>query len=163
LTVTVLSETQLVDGVVTGVLEEREARNGTLIEVSRNFLATQKDTGDVYYFGEEVDNYKHGKVVDHESAWRSGTGGAAVGFMIPPEPTVGQAFYQEIAPKIAMDRVEVLATNETVKTPAGTFDHCLHLRETTPLERGVSHKYYAPGIGIIKDDAFELVERPALP
>ena len=163
LTVTVLAETQAVDGVVTGVLEERETKNGTLVEVSRNFMATHKDTGDVYYFGEDVDNYKGGKVVDHESAWRAGAGGAKFGLMIPAKPTVGQAFYQEIAPKVAMDRVEVVSTNDTVKTPAGTFEHCVHLRETTPLERGVSHKYYAPGIGIIKDDDFELAERPSPP
>ena len=163
LTITVLAETQAVDGVVTGVLEERETKNGTLVEVSRNFMATHKHTGDVYYFGEDVDNYKDGKIVDHESAWRAGTGGARFGLMIPAKPTVGQAFYQEIAPKVAMDRVEVVSTNDTVKTPAGTFEHCVHLRETTPLERGVSHKYYAPGIGIIKDDEFELAERPAPP
>ena len=59
-----------------------------------------------------------------------------------------------------MDRVEVISIDETVKTPAGTFDHCVHLRETTPLERDVSHKYYAAGIGLIKDDEFELAERP---
>jgi len=161
LTVTILAETQAVDGVVTGVLEERETKNGALIEVSRNFMATHKATGDVYYFGEDVDNYKGGKVVDHESAWRAGMAGARFGLMIPAKPTVGQAFYQETAPKVAMDRVEVVSTTETVRTAAGTFENCVHLRETTPLEHGVSHKYYAPGIGIIKDDAFELAERPA--
>ena len=117
-------------------------------------------TGDVYYFGEDVDNYKDGKVISHESAWRAGTGGARFGLMIPATPTVGQAFYQEIAPKVAMDRVEVVSTSATVKTPAGTFERCVHLRETTPLESDVSHKYYAPGIGLIKDDDFELAERP---
>jgi hypothetical protein len=160
LTVSVLPDTQEVDGVTAGVLEERETKNGKLIEVSRNFLATDKNTGDVYYFGEDVDNYKNGKIVDHDSAWRAGTGGASFGLMIPAKPTVGQRFYQEIAPKVAMDRVEVVSTNETVKTPAGTFEHCVHLRETTPLERDVSHKYYAPGVGIIKDDEFELVKAP---
>jgi hypothetical protein len=34
------------------------------------------------------------------------------------------------------------------------------LRETTPLESDVSHKYFAPGIGMIKDDDFELAEAP---
>jgi hypothetical protein len=162
LTVTILRETQEVDGIVAGVLEERETKNGALVEVSRNFMATDKNTGDVYYFGEDVDNYKNGKVINHESAWRAGTGGARFGLMIPGKPTVGQAFYQEIAPRVAMDRVEVVSTNDTVKTPAGTFENCVHLRETTPLERDVSHKYYAPGIGIIKDDEFELAERPGL-
>jgi hypothetical protein len=161
LTVTILPETQEVDGVVTGVLEERETRNGKLVEVSRNFMATDKNTGDVYYFGEDVDNYnKDGKVVSHDSAWRAGAGGARFGLMMPGKPMVGQAFYQEIAPKVAMDRVEIVSTTETVKTPAGTFQNCLHLRETTPLERDVSHKYYASGIGIIKDDEFELAESP---
>jgi hypothetical protein len=163
LTVSILPDTQEVDGVTTGVLEERETKNGKLIEVSRNFLATDKNTGDVYYFGEDVDNYKDGKVVSHDSAWRAGTGGARFGLMIPAKPSVGQLFYQEVAPKVAMDRVEVVSTSATVKTPAGTFEHCVHLRETTPLERDVSHKYYAPGVGIIKDDEFELAKRPAEP
>jgi hypothetical protein len=160
LTVTILSDTQQVDGVTTGVLEERETKNGKLVEVSRNFMATDKNTGDVYYFGEDVDNYKNGKIVDHESAWRAGVARASFGLMMPSKLTVGQKFYQEIAPKVAMDRVEVMSIDETVKTPAGIFDHCVHLRETTPLERDVSHKYYAPGIGIIKDDEFELGQKP---
>jgi hypothetical protein len=160
LTVTILPGTQEIDGVTTGILEERETKNGKLVEVSRNFLATDRKTGDVYYFGEDVDNYKNGKIVDHESAWRAGVGSARFGLMMPATPAVGQAFYQEIAPKVAKDRVEVVSTDASVKTPAGTFEHCVHLRETTPLEHDVSHKYYAPGIGIIKDDEFELAERP---
>jgi hypothetical protein len=80
--------------------------------------------------------------------------------MISAKPKVGDKFYQEIAPKVAMDRVEVVSIDETVKTPAGTFEHCVHLRETTPLERDVSHKYFAPGVGVVKDDEFDLAERP---
>jgi len=163
LTLAVLADTQQVDGVTAGVLEERETKNGKLVEVSRNFMATDKKTGDVYYFGEDVDNYRNGKIVNHESAWRAGSGGARFGLMIPARPAAGDKFYQEIAPKIAMDRVEVLSTEETVKTPAGIFEHCVHLRETTPLERGVSDKYYAPGVGLIKDDEFELAEPPRSP
>jgi len=160
LTVTILAETQQVDGVTTGILEERETKNGTLVEVSRNFVATDKTSGDVYYFGEDVDNYRNGKIVNHESAWRAGVAGARFGLMIPAKPAVGQKFYQEMAPKIAMDRAEVVSVDETVKTPVGVFEHCVHLRETTPLERDVSHKYYAAGVGIIKDDEFELAEAP---
>jgi hypothetical protein len=160
LTVTILPDTQVIDGVTTGVLEERETKNGKLVEVSHNFMATDRNTGDVYYFGEDVDNYKNGRIVNHESAWRAGMTGARFGLMIPAKPAVGEKFYQEIAPKVAMDRVEVVSTNETVRTAAGTFEHCVHLRETTPLERGVSHKYYAPDVGIIKDDEFELTARP---
>ncbi len=160
LTVSILSETSTVDGITTGVLEEREEKDGQLIEVSRNFFATDQKTGDVYYFGEDVDNYKDGKIINHDSAWLSGRNGARFGLMIPGKPKVGDKFYQEIAPSVALDRVEVVSVDATVKTPAGTFRHCVHLRETTPLDPDVSHKYYAPGIGMIKDDEFELVENP---
>jgi len=81
-----------VDGVEVGVLEERETKDGKLVEVSRNFFATDKTTGDVYYFGEDVDNYKDGRIVDHESAWRSGEKGARFGLMIPGRPKKGDRF-----------------------------------------------------------------------
>jgi hypothetical protein len=66
LTVSILPDTKTVDGVTTGVLEEREEKDGELIEVSRNFLATDRNTGDVYYFGEDVDNYTDGKIINHD-------------------------------------------------------------------------------------------------
>src|SRR5205085_8709539 len=127
LTITILPETKTIDGVKVGVLEERETKDGKLIEVSRNFFATDKNSGDVYYFGEDVDNYKDGKIIDHESEWHAGEKGAKFGLMIPANPKVGDKYYQEIAPKVAMDRVEVVSTDETVTTPAGTFKHCVQI------------------------------------
>jgi hypothetical protein len=159
LTITILPETKTIDGVPCGILEERETKDGKLIEISRNFFATDKKTGDVYYFGEDVDNYKDGKIVDHESAWHSGEKGAKFGLMIPAKPKTGDKFYQENAPKVAEDRVEIVSTDEKLTTPAGTF-HCLHLKETTPLEGDVSHKWYAPGVGMVKDDDFVLAQKP---
>jgi hypothetical protein len=160
LTISVLPEPQTVDGVPCAVLEERETKDGKLEEVSRNFFATDPKTRDVYYFGEDVDVYKDGKVINHESAWQSGKAGAKFGLQLPGKPKAGDRYYQELAPKVAMDRVEVISTHATVKTPAGEFKHCVHLKETTPLEADVSHKYYAPGLGLIKDDEFELGRRP---
>jgi hypothetical protein len=160
LTITILDDTRTVDGVKVGVLEERETKDGKLVEVSRNFFATDKNTGDVYYFGEEVDNYQDGQSVDHESAWRAGEKGARFGLMLPGKPRVGDKYYQEVAPQVAMDRVEIVSTDETVRTPAGTFEHCVHLKETTPLDGDVSHKWHAPGIGMVKDDEFELAQKP---
>jgi hypothetical protein len=45
-----------------------------------------KETGDVYYFGDDVNNYKDGKVINHESAWHAGEKGARFGLMIPGKP-----------------------------------------------------------------------------
>src|SRR5688500_15406799 len=95
LVITVLDETRKVDGVDTRVVEERETVDGKLVEVSRNFFAIDKNTRDVYYFGEDVDEYKNGKVASHGGAWLSGKKGAHYGLMMPGEPRVGFKHYQE--------------------------------------------------------------------
>lgn len=66
---------------------------------------------------------------------------------------LGARYYQEIAPKVAMDRAEIVSLNETKQTPAGAFTNCLKTEETTPLEpKGKEYKLYAPGIGLIQDE-----------
>ncbi len=163
LTVKVLDEVESVDGVSTRVLEEREESGGALKEVSRNFLAIDPASRDVYYFGEEVDIYSAGQAVTHEGAWRSGVGGARFGLFLPGSPRVGDRYYQEVAPGVALDRVEVVSVDERVETPAGAFEHCLHLRETTPLERGTGNKWFAPGVGLVKDGGLVLVSHTVPP
>src|SRR5829696_5965086 len=83
LVITVLNETLNVGGVDTRVVREREWKGGQLIEVSRNYFAVHPATGDVYYFGEDVDMYKSGKIVSHEGSWRHGNNGASFGLMMP--------------------------------------------------------------------------------
>jgi len=159
LIVTITDQTENVDGVDTRVVEEREWSDGQLVEVSRNFMAIDKNTNDVYYFGEDVDAYKDGKVSNHGGSWRSGKNGAHFGLFMPAKPTVGQKFYQELAPKEAMDRVEVVSVDEKVEVPAGKFEKCLKTEETTPLEPdSKEYKLYAPGVGLLVDGGLKLVK-----
>ena len=162
LTITVLSETKKVAGVETRIVEERETENGKPVEVSRNFFAISQRTNSVFYFGEDVDTYdKNGKITGHEGSWTAGVNGATFGLMMPGEPLLRARYYQEIAPKVAMDRAEVISLMETVRTPAGLFTNVLKTEETTPLET-LSHeaKYYARGIGLIQDGSLKLVKKP---
>lgn len=159
LVITVTDQTEPVDGVETRVVEEREWAGGKLVEVSRNYFAIDKATRDVYYFGEDVDMYKDGKVKNHEGSWRSGVKGAHYGLAMPGSPKVGQRYYQEIAPDVAMDRAENVSTTIKAKTPAGEFKDCLKTEETTPLEPGTKeYKLYAPGVGLIMDGPLPLVK-----
>ncbi len=151
LVITVLSDTKVVDGVETRIVEEREEKDGQLIEVSLNYFAIDKTTNAVYYFGEDVDIYKDGKVVSHDGAWLSGVDGAKFGMMMPGSPKQGDSFYQELAPNVAMDRCEIVATEVKFTTPAGTFEKCLRMKETSAIEEGVGYKLYALGVGLIKD------------
>ena len=159
LTVTVLNETRMVDGVETRVVEERETKNGKLVEVSRNFFAISKRTNDVFYFGEEVDMYKDGQVVSHAGSWLSGVSGAKFGLMMPGTVSLNARYYQEVASGVAMDRATIVSVSDTVKTPAGEFTNCIKVQETTPLEPLITeYKYYAPGIGLVQDGPLQLVK-----
>lgn len=164
LTIRVLPDTKIVDGVTTRIVEEREEKNGALVEISRNFMALDPappHAGDIYYFGEETDLYKNGKITGHGGSWLSGVNGARFGLLVPGAPKPGDRAYQEIAPGVAMDRFEVLTIDETITVGGRVFEHCLHLLETTPLEKDKTNKWYAPGVGLIKDDEFELAASPA--
>jgi hypothetical protein len=157
--VTVLDDTVQVNGIETRVLEEREFAGGKLKEVSRNFFTICREHGDVFYHGEDVDDYKDGKVVGHGGAWRAGVNGARAGLMMPAKASVGLRHYQEVAPGVAMDRAEVESDAVTFESPAGEFTGCLRVVETTPLESGRSVKIYAPGVGLVFDDGLVLVAR----
>ncbi len=166
LTISVLDQIReislMVDGearvIPTRVIEERETKNGELAEVSRNFFAQCVETGDVYYFGEEVDVYAGGEIVGHGGTWLAGVGNAQPGIMMPGSFVVGARYAQEMAPGVAMDLAVNSAAGITSTVPAGTFTGCVRVTETNPLVPGEdpSSKTYAPGIGLISDDASKL-------
>ena len=78
---------------------------------------------------------------------------------MPGQNLLNGRYYQEIAPKVALDRAEIVSLNETVKTPAGEFKNCLKTKETTPLEpKVVEYKYYAPGVGLVQEESLKLTK-----
>lgn len=158
LTITVLDEIKDVDGIQTRVIKEREVHDGEVVEISRNYFAICKRDNSVFYFGEDTDLYENGVVVSHEGSWLHGKNGAHAGLVMPGLALLGSRFYQEVAPDVALDRAEIVVVDATVPTPAGTFQHCIKTKETTPLEPGaIEFKYYAPGIGLVQDDTLKLV------
>ncbi len=158
LVITVLQETKVVDGVETRIVEERETDKDQLVEVSRNYFAISRRTNSIYYFGEDVDSYKGGKVTNHDGSWLAGVKGAKAGLWLPGEPLLRARYYQEIAPGVAMDRGEVVSVTERMTVPAGTFADVVKIEETTPLEPGTREfKYFARGAGLLVDGDLKLV------
>ena len=152
LVITVLNETRKIGSIETRIVEERETHNGELEEISRNFFAVCSPSNDVFYFGEEVDLYKDGKLNGHEGAWIAEKDGAKAGLFMPSRALLGSRYYQEMAPKVAMDRVEITSDTESLKTKAGDFQDCLKTEETTPLEPGANEfKVYAQKVGVVQD------------
>ena len=157
LQITVLDETKTVDGTTTRVVEEKEWKKGELYEVARNYFAMCEQTKDVFYFGEDVDFYKDGKVVKHDGTWHAGVNGNKAGLMMAGTPKVKMKYYQEIAPGVAMDRAEIISLTETCKTPAGTFSGCMKVKEGSAIDAlAKEYKYHAPGIGLVRDEDLHL-------
>jgi hypothetical protein len=167
LEMTVLAQVQpvrlQVDGqwmvVRTRVVEEREWINGELVELSHNYYACSPVSGNVFHFGEDVEIYEEGGGVTHDGAWLAGQEGAAAGLMMPGVFLLGSRYHQELAPGVAMDRAEHVAMGLTLGTPAGVFEDCVMVVDTTPLEPDEETvKVYAPNVGLIVDGPLELVE-----
>jgi hypothetical protein len=143
----------------TRVVQEYETADGELVEISRNYFASCSPDRDVYYFGEEVDIYEDGRIVSHDGEWLAGRRGAEPGIIMPDRAfLLGSRYVQELAPGIAEDRAEHMAVDLEVNVPAGSYEDCVRVNETTPLEPGhVSKKVYCPGIGLVRDGDLELV------
>jgi hypothetical protein len=159
--ITVLDETREIvltdDGrkrrIKTRVVEEMETADGELAEISRNFFATCRPSNDVYYFGEDVDIYEDGEIVSHDGQWLAGKQRAEPGIIMPDSGfLLGSRYFQELAPGVALDRAEHVAFDLEIQTPAGQFDDCIQVTETSPLEPGhESIKFYCPQVGLVSD------------
>jgi hypothetical protein len=162
LVITVLDQTEDVDGVITRVVEERETADGVLTEVSLNYFAQAPD-GTVCYFGEAVDIYDETgtNVVSHEGAWRAGENGAVSGIFMPADPQLGDIFANEIAPGVAEDQTEVIGVDEPISVPAGDFSETRTTEECNPLaDAEKDTKAFARNVGIVIDGDLELQQVP---
>lgn len=143
----------------TRVVEEQHFANDKRVELSMNYFAICDKTNDVYYFGEDTDIFKPDGTVTHDGSWIAGKNGATPGIVMPGTFLLGARYFQEQAPGVAMDRAEHMEMGLTVETAAGTFQDCVFIVETTPLEPGAtSEKIYCPGIGLVSDAPVQLVK-----
>lgn len=146
--------------VLARVVTERETVDGEIAEVSRNWFSRCRQTNDVFYFGESVDNYENGQVVNHNGSWEAGVSGAQPGIIIPARFLLGSRYYQEFAPGVALDRAEHVDMGFSFKGAGRTFRNCVAVEETSPLDSPghVSEKVYCPGVGLVMDDDIALTE-----
>lgn len=150
-------------GVSCIVVHAVEFLDGEVIEDTLDWFVQDVD-GNVWYFGEDSKEIENGVVVSTDGSWEGGVDGAEPGIIMPATPAVGTTFQQENAPGIAEDMATVLALDETVTTPLGTYAGCLKTEDFTPLEPGVfEEKFYAPGVGLVLEvdedgNRMELIE-----
>lgn len=149
--ITVLDETRVVMGVTVRVVRDRVMVGGELVEDTFDWYA-QDAEGNVWYFGESVEDYDNGKVVSTAGSWEAGVDGAQPGIVMPADPRVGAAYRQEYFAGEAEDMFEIRRVDATTTTPFGDFDAVIVTTDWSPIEPDVvEEKYYAAGIGKVAE------------
>lgn len=160
ITVSVTGETKEILGVTCRVVTDVVEVDGETTESTKDWYA-QDTNGNVWYFGEISQEFEDGELISIDGSWTAGTDGAKPGIImfadpLPPGVEVGTVFRQEFALGDAEDAGEVVGLNETVTVRGTAYSHVRKTRDFTPLEPEVfENKYYAPGVGVILEEAYE--------
>jgi hypothetical protein len=151
-------------GVETLIYVDNVYLEGSLIESTKDYLAQDKD-GNVWYFGEDVDNYEDGVLTDHDGSWIAGEKGALPGMWINGTNKVGESYRQEYYKGEAEDMRDVVAVNKPTSTKLGSYKDCIEFYDWTPLDdQSKERKTYCAEVGAlvltthdVKDTRTELV------
>jgi hypothetical protein len=151
--VVVTDKTKDILGVTARVVHDTVYENGKATEVTDDWYA-QDNSGNVWYLGESTKDLESGST---EGSWEAGVNGAKPGIIMEANPPqVGDTYYQEFLNGVAEDQAKVIQLDASVCVPYGCFNNVLITKEFTALEPGVvDHKYYAPGIGDIKEETIQ--------
>lgn len=117
---------------------------GKIEEVAYDLYA-QADDGSVWYFGEEVSDFRDGAIVVTEGTWLAGRDGPAA-MIMPGDPQVGDVYRTENAPGFVFEEVTVTSVNETLDGPLGPIEGGM-LASELPSDGKTEDKIFAPGYG----------------
>ncbi|MEW5987343.1 MAG: hypothetical protein AB1791_11970 [Chloroflexota bacterium] len=162
--VEVLADTKVVMGITVTVVRDTVYLNGEMIEDTFDWYAQDKE-GNVWYLGEDTQEYENGQVVSTAGAWEAGVDGALPGIVMYADPAahLGETYRLEYYQGEAEDMAQILSVKESVTVPVGSFENVLQTLDTTPLEPDVQeHKFYAPGVGVVKEVNLETGETVVL-
>jgi hypothetical protein len=185
-TVEVLPETKLIEGVTCVVVRDVEEEAGVVVEQTDDWFAERLD-GTIDYCGEISQNLElfpgddpaEPELVDVDGSWKAGRDGAKPGTLFLGTPEVGRVYRQEWAPGDAEDAARVVSTSyafgANAELDAGVpqalaellcaAGDCVVTEDFTPIEPdALERKYYARGVGLFAEvdvesgDAVQLVE-----
>jgi hypothetical protein len=146
--VTLLPEIRIIEWegqrVETLVSQYNAFLDGRIEEVAYDYYA-QADDGSVWYFGEDVFDFRAGAIVVTEGTWLAGRDGPAA-MIMPADPQVGDVYRTENAPGFVFEEVTVRSTDETLDGPLGPIQGGM-LADELHSDGKTEQKVFAPGYG----------------
>ena len=153
--VEVTDEIRVVMGVPCVVVKDTVTLEGELYEETVDWFAQHRD-GAVWNFGEETRKRADDGQFTPAGSWEAGLGGALPGVIMPADPRPGGPYYQEYLPGEAEDMAQVIQDGASLTVRFGSYVRVVVTRDWSPLDPGVvEHKHFAPGIGLIREEAVE--------
>jgi hypothetical protein len=148
--VEVTNETKTIaNGVEARVVRDTVTANGVPVEVTDDWYAQDRE-GNIWYLGEDTQEYINGKPGPKTGSFEAGIDGAQAGVAMPANPQPGTSYRQEYYKSEAEDKGAIVTVGEEqVQVPFGFFDKGVVMtRDLVPTEPRVQElKFYAPGIG----------------
>ncbi len=145
--ITVTSKSKVVAGVTCAVVVDEVALAGKLADRTMSYYAQDKD-GNVWSFGEDVQEINSKGKVAKTEGWHVGVDGAEPSLIMEAKPATGHT----IIHKYTNNYAEVINLAKAVKVPYTAYQDALQVKEWTPDEPDVLvHKYYARGVGEVRD------------
>jgi hypothetical protein len=149
----VTSRTRVIEGITAVTVTDVATHDGKLLEKTSDWYAQDRQ-GNVWYLGEDTAEYLPGGRIDRSGSWRAGVGDAEPGIVMKANPRVPNAYRQEYLPGQAEDTAWIIDRGGSVTVPFGKLHHVLSSLEFSRLEPDViDQKSYAPGIGIVLEQA----------
>lgn len=155
--VTVTSDTRVVMGVSCVVVHEAVSTDGVLEEDTTSWFA-EDEQGAVWFFGEDTRQIGPDGVVSTEGSWEAGVDGAQPGVVMPGRPEPGEPYRQGYRFGVMEDMAQVVALDQSVIVPAGTYAGCVETSDWSLLEAGSEMKWYAAGVGLVRSESHADVE-----
>ena len=146
LIITVLNKKKTISNVKTRIVEEREYQNCILMKVVRKYYAIDPNNKNIFCFGESMDIYNNRKIVSHRGSWQSGRDNSHFGLTMPGRMQNGRKYLRQIVSATVMYYAEIISTDFTLLTPAGTFEHCLKIKKKVPYNRAGKNLKFTPQV-----------------
>jgi hypothetical protein len=150
--VIVTKDVKAILGVTCIVVHDKVMEKGVLKEETFDWYAQDRQ-GNVWYFGEATREFESGGKVSTGGSWEAGVDGALPGIIMTGKPAPGKPYRQEYYAGEAEDMGQIVAVNESVTVPYGSFTGCVRTREWSMLEPGSEKKWYAKGIGTVRTES----------
>lgn len=150
ITITVTNQTREVMGIPATVVRDTARLDGAIIEDTWDWYA-QDDRGNVWYLGEDTQEYEDGEIVSTAGSWEAGVDGALPGIMMLGQPRPGDRYYQEYWQDEAEDMGAIISLSESADVPYGSFNNAIQTADYNPLDDNLENKWYAPGVGVVQE------------